>query len=258
MRRKQENYNELIWMLAKTDFKLRYQGSVLGYFWALLKPFLMFAVLNFVFSNVFARGGNIKYYPLQLLISLILFNFFAEGTRAGLISLQFKSALVTKIYVPRWTIILSSTINSAMIFVMNLVAVILFFAYYQYMPPPDVILMFVIFSILTYVLIVSFSFIASLLYIKFRDLLMIWDVLVSVLMYATPIIYSLQMLPKNVQQIILVNPMAFIIHFNKETLFNRHYPDPWQMLGFAFLVALFFALSVWFYRIKSPKIAEYM
>jgi len=258
MRRKQENYKELIWMLAKTDFKLRYQGSVLGYFWALLKPFLMFAVLNFVFSNVFGRGANIKYYPLQLLISLILFNFFAEGTRAGLISLQFKSSLVTKIYVPRWTIILSSTVSSALIFVMNLVAVILFFVYYKFMPAPELILMFILFSILTYVLIISFSFIAALLYIKFRDLLMIWDVLVSVLMYATPIIYSLQMLPRNVQQIILINPMAFIIHFNKETLFNRHFPDPWQMFGFMFAVALIFALSIWVYRINSPRIAEYM
>ena len=83
-RNQHENYKELIWMLAKTDFKLRYHGSVLGYLWAILNPLLIFTILNFVFSSVFAKGAGIEHYTLQLLVSLIIFFFFQEGTKAGM------------------------------------------------------------------------------------------------------------------------------------------------------------------------------
>ena len=90
-----ENYRELIWVLAKTDFKLRYHGSALGYAWALLKPLLMFAIMNFVFSSLFsARGAGSQYYSLQLLTSIVLWNFFSEGSSAGMAALLSKAQLV--------------------------------------------------------------------------------------------------------------------------------------------------------------------
>jgi ABC-type polysaccharide/polyol phosphate export permease len=120
MNKAHEHYRELIWMLAKTDFKLRYHGSVLGYLWALLKPLLTFLVLNFVFSSIFAtRGAGTEFYSLQLLVAVVMMAFFSEGTSAGMQSLLTKSQLVTKIYVPRWTIIFASTLNAAMIYVMK-------------------------------------------------------------------------------------------------------------------------------------------
>jgi ABC-2 type transport system permease protein len=92
-----ENYGQLIWMLAKTDFKLRYQNSVLGYVWAVLKPLFMFAVLNFVFSSIFnPRNIGGEHYTLALLVGLMLFYFFDEGTKAGMQSLKLKSELVSK------------------------------------------------------------------------------------------------------------------------------------------------------------------
>src|SRR5690606_21281841 len=95
-----ENYKELIWRLARTDFKLRYHGSFLGYAWALVKPLMLFAVLNFVFSHIFnLRGMGVPLYPLQLLTAILLFNFFAEGTMQGMNSLLSKNQLVTKTYI---------------------------------------------------------------------------------------------------------------------------------------------------------------
>src|ERR1035437_759325 len=127
-----ENYRELVLRLAKTDFKLRYHSSILGYVWAILKPLLMFTILNFVFSTLFHLGGiNNPYYPLELLTGLLLFNFFAEGTMTGMMSLVSKAQLVTKIYVPRWTIVLGSTMNALFIFGMNLIVLAVFFAIYH-------------------------------------------------------------------------------------------------------------------------------
>lgn len=252
-----ENYRELIWVLAKTDFKLRYHGSVLGYLWALLKPLLTFAVLNFVFSSIFnPRGTGMETYSLQLLVGLMMFYFFAEGTSAGMASLLSKSQLVTKIYVPRWTIILASTINATLIFLMNLVVIVFFFALKGFMPSVASILMFLVFSVFIYILVLSFALITAPLYIKFRDLAMIWEVLLMIVMYGSPIIYPLATLPVKYHTIILLNPFAFIVHFTKESLINNHFATPAQYLIFSGTVLAGFALGIFSYRKLIPKVAE--
>ncbi len=254
---KHENYKELIWALARTDFKLRYHGSVLGYVWALLKPLLMFMVLNFVFSSIFnSRGEGISYYSLQLLVGIILFNFFSEGTMAGMISLVAKSQLVTKIYIPRWTIITASTINAALIFMMNILVIIFFFTVNQFLPSWQAVLMFIFFSALTYILILSFSLLTAPLYVRFRDFSMIWEVITTILFYATPIIYSLLMMPEYIQRVLLINPMAFIIHFTKESLINNHFAELWQNAIFTAVIALFFVFSVAMYQKMAGRVAE--
>jgi len=255
--RQHENYKELIWALAKTDFKLRYHGSVLGYLWAILKPLLMFSILNFVFSSLFnSRGNGIPHYSLQLLIGIIVFNFFSEGTMAGMSSLLSKSQLVTKIYVPRWTIIIASTINSALIFLMNILVIVIFFAAYRFMPSFESILLFIVFIIFTYIIIAGFALLTAPLYVRFRDLSMIWEVLTTMLFYASPIVYSLQMMPDRIQKIMLLNPMAFIIHFSKEGLINNHFADPWKTVIFVTTVMLAFALGVFSYNKLAPRVAE--
>jgi len=255
--RQHENYKELIWALAKTDFKLRYHGSVLGYLWAILKPLLMFSILNFVFSSLFnSRGNGIPHYSLQLLIGIIVFNFFYEGTMAGMSSLLSKSQLVTKIYVPRWTIIIASTINSALIFLMNILVIVIFFAAYRFMPSFESILLFIVFIIFTYIIIAGFALLTAPLYVRFRDLSMIWEVLTTMLFYASPIVYSLQMMPDRIQKIMLLNPMAFIIHFSKEGLINNHFADPWKTVIFVTTVMLAFALGVFSYNKLAPRVAE--
>ncbi|MDD5396708.1 MAG: ABC transporter permease [Candidatus Moranbacteria bacterium] len=252
-----ENYKELIWVLAKTDFKLRYHGSVLGYLWAILKPLLMFSILNFVFSSLFnAKGNGIPYYSLQLLVGIIMFNFFSEGTMAGMTSLLAKSQLVTKIYVPRWTIIIASTINSALIFLMNILVIIFFFALNKFVPSFEAILLFGMFLVFTYIIILGFALLTAPLYVKFRDLSMIWEVVTSLLFYASPIVYSLQMMPEKIQKIMLLNPMAFVIHFSKEGLINNHFADPWKTFIFILTVLVAFALGTFCYNKFAPNIAE--
>lgn len=257
MIKQHENYKELIWALAKTDFKLRYHGSVLGYLWALLKPLLTFAVLNFVFSSIFnPRGTGENTYSLQLLVSLMMFYFFSEGTTAGMSSLLNKAQLVTKIYVPRWTIIIASTINATLIFLMNLLVIALFFVLEGFMPSLAAIGMFLLFSIFIYIIVLSFSLFTAPLFVKFRDLGMIWEVLLMIIMYISPIIYPLTTLPAKYHQLILLNPLAFIVHFTKESLVNNHFATPTQYIVFITIVCTTFALSILSYRKFIPKVAE--
>jgi len=252
-----ENYKELIWVLAKTDFKLRYHASVLGYLWALLKPLLTFAVLNFVFSSAFSpRGGHPGAYSLQLIVSLMLYYFFSEGTSHGMASLLSKAQLVTKIYVPRWIIIIASTANSVLIFLMNLIVIVIFFAIKGFMPSWSAIAMFFAFSVFTYIVILSFALITAPLYVKFRDFMMIWEVALMIIMYSSPIIFPISALPAKYHSIILLNPIAFIIHFNKEALINNHFATFNQYLLFFVIVAVGFIVSIFSYRKFISKVAE--
>jgi ABC-2 type transport system permease protein len=257
MAKKHENYWELVWALARTDFKLRYHGSVLGYVWALLKPLLTFLILNFVFSSIFnPKNSGIHYFSLQLLTSIMLFNFFSEGTMSGLNSLMSKSALVTKIYVPRWTIVIASTINATLIFAMNLIIIAVFFVWYGFWPGLPAIFTFIFYIILTFILILSFSFIAAPLYVKFRDLSQIWDVAVQALFYGSPIVYPLKIIPAKYHTIILANPIGFIIHFNKEALTENHYATLLQVSVFTSFIVILFFVSLFVFRKMEPKVAE--
>ncbi len=259
--KKHENYKELIWVLAKTDFKLRYQGSVLGYVWAILSPLLLFLVLNFVFSSMFAQSagrGGPNHYSLQLLVALMLFGFFSEGTNAVMASLESKSQLVTKIYIPRWTIIVASTINASMIYISNLLVIVAFFTWYHFLPTIASSLLFLFFSVVMYIMIVSFGLITAPLILRFKDIGMIWAALLSMLFYATPLFYPLTLLPEWSHKWILLNPVAFIVHFTKESMFEGHYADLTQYVLFLSIVAIGFLFSIWSYKKAEPKIAEYL
>jgi ABC-type polysaccharide/polyol phosphate export permease len=253
------NHWELVWVLARTDFKLRYHGSILGYIWVILKPLSMFFILNFVFSSVFNSGNTgIRYYSLQLLSGIVLFNYFFEGTIVGLGSLYHKSALITKIYVPRWIIIFASTIQSSLVFLMNLVVIAFFFIWYQCWPGLVGIVTCLFYIMLTYIIILSFSLIAAPIYVRYRDLSSIWEVALSALFYATPIIYPLAILPDRYQSIVLANPMAYIVHFTKNALTEGRTPAFWQDAVFASIVLAFFGLSMAVYQRMESKVAEHL
>ena len=254
-----ENYKELVMRLAKTDFKLRYHNSVLGYVWAILKPLLMFTILNFVFSSLFNfRNSGTPYYPLELLTALLMFQFFAEGTISGMSSLVSKAQLVTKIYVPRWTIVLSSTINALFVFCMNLIVLVFFFFIYGKAPTLLGIVMFLVYSILLYALIVSFSFLTAPFYVRFRDLSMIWEVLLSILMYAAPIVYPLTMMPEYIRKILLINPLTFIIHFSKQGLISNAFTNLWDFLALFLGIIIAATISFLVFRKYEKRVAEYI
>jgi len=259
MIKRHENYKELVLRLAKTDFKLRYYGSFLGYLWAVLKPLLMFIVLNFVFSSIFNfRNSGTPNYPLELLTGIIMFQFFSEGTMNGMMSLLNKSQLVTKIYVPRWTIVIGSTLNSFFVYLVNLIVLGIFFVIYDITPTLEGVLMFVLYSILLYILVVAFSFLTSTLFVRFRDLGTIWEVLLSVLMYASPIIYPLSMLPDKYHSFVLMNPLAFIIHYSKQGVINQIFTsfEKFAILTVSVLLLTIFAYII--FKKYERRVAEFV
>ena len=118
--------------------------------------------------------------------------------------------------------------------------------------------MFLIYSTLLYALIVAFSLLTAPLFVRFRDLSMIWEVLLTVLMYASPIIYPLTMMPENIQKIMLFNPLAFIIHFSKRGIIESYFTNIWNFLFLILGIVVIFVVSFLIFRKTEKKIAEYI
>jgi ABC-2 type transport system permease protein len=224
---------DLAVMLAYTDWKLRFFGSVLGYFWSLLRPLLLFSVLYLVFSQVVDVSGDVKDYPVQLLIGVILFTFWGEVTGGSVTSVVDRETLVRKIAFPRAVIPLSVALGAAFNLFLNLLVLGAFLAIAGVEPQWTWIL--VPFPLLVLVLFaVGVSLMLSSLYVSFRDVKPIWEVILQALFYATPVIYPIEVMAEkseSVAHIALMNPVATVIQETRHMVLGDGTPSAADAIG---------------------------
>lgn len=194
--------------LVRTDFKLRYQGSMLGYAWSLLKPLLLFVILYIVFVYFLRIGRDVPHFPVYLLLGIVLWNYFVEMTMQSLGSIVGRGDLIRKIRIPRWMIVFSSSISATINLTLSLFVVLIFMIINQ-VPFTLGILMLPVYLVMIYFLSIGLSLYLAAAYVKFRDVSYIWEVVLQAGFYATPIIYPLQMIKNDfVEKLLLLNPMA--------------------------------------------------
>jgi ABC-2 type transport system permease protein len=206
--------DSLLRQLVATDFKLRYQGSALGYLWSLARPLFMFGILYVVFGYIAKFGGNIDHYPVYLLLGIVLWNFFVEATNFGLQSIVGRGDLIRKINFPKYIIVISGSISALINLGISLSVVILFvFIAGTEIRPVIVFLPLLILEL--YVFALALAFFLSALYVKYRDVSYIWELVMQAGIYAAPIIYPLQLVssqsPAAAKLMLLCNPVAQII-----------------------------------------------
>lgn len=251
--------------LTKTDFKLRYQGSVLGYLWAIIRPLLMFGILYIVFAKFLRFGAEIPHYPVYLLIGTVLWNFFTECTNQGIQSLIIRSDLMRKIAFPKWIIVLSATTTALINLAINLVVVIVFSLLsgvelsWTWLIVPFLILEL-------YLLSFGIALFLGSLNVKFRDVQSIWEVLIQALFYAIPIIYPLSMVVNYSEvaaNVLMLNPIAQVIQDVRFCLITNETVTGWAILPNVFLklvplliVAIMFTIGVLVFKKKSKYFAE--
>lgn len=182
----------LLYELVKTDFKLRYQGSAIGYAWSLLKPIMLFAIMYVVFVHFLRFGQGIEHFSVALLLGIVMWTFFTEATGQGMQSIVARGDLIRKIKFPKYIIVVSSTISALINLILNLFVVFIFMLF-------DGVhfgwsaLLFPLTILFLYVFALSLAFLLSAIYVKYRDIAPIWEVASQALFYGTPIIYPLQM-----------------------------------------------------------------
>lgn len=199
--------------LVATDFKLRYQGSALGYLWSLFRPLFLFGILYIVFGHFAKFGGNIEHYPLYLLLGIVFWNFFVEATNFGLQSIVSRGDLIRKINFPKYIIVISGSVSALINLGISLGVVFIFLlASGIELRPIALLLPFLILEL--YVFALAMAFLLSALYVKYRDISYIWELVMQAGIYATPIIYPLSIVIQEsplAAKIMLLNPVAQII-----------------------------------------------
>lgn len=251
--------------LVITEFKLRYQGSVLGYLWSVLKPLLMFSILYFVFVYFLRVGGDIPHWPVSMLLGIVLWTFFGEITNNGLGSIVGRGDMIRKINFPKYVIVLASSISAFINLLLNFLIIGVFMAI------SGVGLSWGSFMIIPYVLMLftlgmGLAFILSAVYVKLRDLNYIWEIIMQAMFYGSAVIYPVAMILEqhaSIAKLILLSPVVDAIqgarHFFIDSVNPTIYTATgnfWLALIPAIITIVIAVLGAWYFKKKSPYFAE--
>ena len=258
----------LLYELVKTDFKLRYQGSFLGVLWSVLKPLMLFAVMYTVFVRFLKFTDGTATYPIVLLLGISLWGFFTEATTTGMNSIVARGDLMRKINFPKYIVILSSMASALISLGINLLVVIIFAILTGVKFTPLVLL--VPFSIIQlFLLAFGVALILSTMYVKFRDIGHLWEVLLQILFYAIPIIYPITMVSNAhlfIAKIMMMNPIAQAIQDIRHNLIAPETTiTAWNLINnfWVCIIPIILTIAVvgfgaWYFSRNSKKFAEIM
>lgn len=255
MKRIANNNTDLLYELVKTSFKLKYNGSILGFIWVILKPFLQFLILYVVFSNV-AGNQTIKAFPVYLIIGLVIFTYFQESIVGGLNSLKEKAHIILKVNFDRKLAVYSSIILALINLFVNFVVITIFMLFNPVTLRLEAILYALFIVFILFILNVGISFFTSVISIRIKDIQHLVEVGFQLLFYATPIIYKIDVLPEKYQQIAALNPIYIIIQSVRAALINGEIAFLKEIIVIAIISLVIFILGMTFFNNQVTKIAE--
>lgn len=255
--------------LVKTDFKLRYQGSMLGMAWSVLKPLMLFAVMYVVFVRFLRFGAGIPHFAVSLLLAQTLWAFFQEATSQGMQAIVGRGDLLRKLKFPKYIVVVSSTVSALINLVISLFVVLIFMIVNGVEFRPT-ILLFPLVVVELYIFALGIAFLLSTMFVRFRDIGHIWDVIMQAWFYATPIIYPLTQLINvgwlSVAKLVLMlNPIAQIIQDARYLVVTTQTETIWGLVGQRcwllkliplLIIAIVLLVGVTVFRRRSPYFAE--
>lgn len=253
---------DLLYLISVTEFKRAYFGTVLGYVWSLLRPLLLFAVLLFVFTKIFRIGSQVENYPVLLLFNIVLFGFLQDATTQAVQSVVAQEGIVRKTQFPRLVIPMATVMTALFNLGMNLVAVTIFLLAYGVTPTWTWVEFPIIVAAL-FVLTAAVSTLLSGLYVRFRDVAIIWGVLVTALFYGTPILYPFEFVPERFRDLLAINPLTPLFAEAREAVIDPTAPGAVETVGgwihmlppLAISLALC-VFAAWYFNREAPRVAE--
>ena len=279
---KKDNTKDLLFELVRTSFKLRYKNSVLGLVWVILKPFLMFLIQYFVWSTI--ANANNNYFPVKLMLGIVIFTFLNEGIIFGMNGLLDKAGIILKVNFKRHIAVIASTIMAVINFVINMALFTIVFLIYiatglanergvsaitslsqeftQFFTHFDTHIVeigyFIFIISILYMFILGASFILSILIVRLRDLQHIFELFFNILYWATPIFYTLKQVENSsFGQIVKYNPFGLLIESARGTLiFNQITNVPEMLISFV-LSIIVLLLGYRYFKVKVKRVAEY-
>lgn len=204
--------------LVSRDIKIKYRKSILGVLWTLLNPLFMMIILTVVFSNIFKF--DVEYFPLYLLSGQVIFNFFVDCTSSSMTSIIGSAALIKKIYIPKYLFVLSKAFSCAINLMASFTALICVTLVMR-MPLHLTLLLSIIPLVFVMLFSVGVSMILAALTVRYRDIIHLYSVFTTALLYLTPVIYPISILPEKIKILVMLNPITnFVMMFRDLYMYN--------------------------------------
>jgi ABC-2 type transport system permease protein len=257
---------ELTLTLARTEFKLRYFGSVLGYFWSLLRPLLFFGVLYVFFVEILGISRGVPHFGAYLLTGVVLWNYFGEATGNCVACLLQREALLRKIRFPRMVIPLSVSVTAIFNLCLNFIVIVIY-ALIEGVTPTISWLAMIPIAIGFVIFATGLGTLLAALYVRFRDVDPIWSVAIQAWFYASPIMYLASKYSKlgtGFAKVMMCSPPATLIAqmghaFIDPTAYPSAVTAAHGYLSVIIALALIpatFALGWWYFAREAPRVAE--
>ena len=214
-------FQPLLKELVARDIKIKYRRSVLGVFWTLLNPLCMMTVLSVVYSNLFKFA--VDNFPLYLLTGQVVFNFFSESTTAAMGAIVGNAALIKKVYMPKYLFVISRIVSSSINLGAAFCALIVVMAvtrselHWTVLLSWFPLLFVIVFS-------VGVGLLLAALTVKFRDIMHLYSVFITALMYMTPVIYPMNILPDWLSRVVMINPITNMVMMFRDTIMYGVFP----------------------------------
>jgi lipopolysaccharide transport system permease protein len=249
------DYLGAAWTLVRTDFRIRYHGTLGGFLWALAKPVAMIGVLASVFSWLFAATPD---YRLNLLVGIVLWDFFAEGSRTGMLSLLAKAHLIGKTAFPRWLLVVTSLATPLLtlsVFTAGLLAVL---ALAGRLPGPLPLAAFFGAQLAMLAIVLGLAFGTSVVVLRYRDLNQVWDVVLQAGFFLAPVVYPLSAVPEPLRPWLMLWPPTAVLEYARAAAVGARVPELAAAGPPLAMAALSMGLGLALYRRHAPAAAEYL
>lgn len=251
--------------LVITDFKLRYQGSVLGYLWALLRPLFLFAILYIFFVEILHIGKEIPHWGVALLLGVVMWTFFSEVVSQGLKSIVSSGGMIRKINFPKYIIVVSTSISAFINLAINLIVVGIF-AVINGVELSWGMLLIPLFVLELYIFGLGLAFLLSTVNVKFRDIGYIWEVVSQALFYGSAIMFPLNRvvaMSHDIAVLLVINPVTQAIQDARYYGISSGVDTTITLTDNIWILIAPFAISVLtlifgaaYFRKRSPYFAE--
>ena len=258
---------QLAYTLASTDFKLKFFGSFLGYLWQLVNPLMLFGVLFLVFSFALSLDQGVKYFPVALLLGIVLFSFLSEATSSAVRSLVQRENLVRKVDFPRLAVPMASVMTSVFNLGLNLVPVWVFLLASGGRPRVAWLGFVVVIAVLV-LFVFGLAMLLSIAFVRFRDIEPIWNVVQQVLFYTSGVFFTVDAIAKQKHgqlfvDLLFCNPFAAILASARHVLVDPSWEAPWQAVSSEWILLIpggmivgSVAFGFLLFRAQAPKVAE--
>ncbi len=255
----------LLKQLVKADFRIRYQNSVLGYMWTLLRPLFLFLILYVVFVRIIKTGADIPHFGVYLLLGIVLWNYFVEVTTGGIGAIVGKGDLMRKVSFPRYVIVLAGSFSALINLLFNMIIVLIFMLIAKTEISPLAFL-FPLLVLELFVFALSMAFLLSALFVKFRDIGFIWELVIQAAFFAVPIMYSFSLVTSSnllLAKVLISNPVTQLMQDARYLLITPKTETIAKVfdtqLAWAIpliVVVLIGLISVIYFRRQAPYFAE--